>query len=108
MRTESARKLAVKKSQETLRFYRSFLAELETAHGMDFRLRTPEVRRSGHRARRLKIMLVTPAACGSCGGGWDIDFRTDKGVKCETLEATVRCVACGAAHQISFCLPEIA
>ncbi|MGA2533748.1 MAG: HD domain-containing protein [Candidatus Aminicenantales bacterium] len=108
MRTESGRKLAGKKSQETLRFYRSFLAELETAHGMDFRVRTPEVRRSGNRPRRLKVMLVTPAACDSCGGRWDIDFRTDKGVKCETLEAAVRCGSCGAAHQISFCLPEIA
>jgi HD superfamily phosphodiesterase len=57
MRTESARKLAAKKSQETLRFYKSFLSELEKTHGMDFRVRTPEVRRSGGRQRRLKVKI---------------------------------------------------
>jgi HD superfamily phosphodiesterase len=108
MRTESARKLAARKSAETLRFYRSFLAELKEAHGMDFKVCTPEVRRFGGRPRRLKVMLVAPAACGSSGRGWEFDFRTEKGVKCERLEAAVRCAGCGAAHQISFCLPEIA
>ncbi len=108
MRTESARKLAARKSGESLRFYRSFLAELKDAHGMDFRVRTPEVRRSRGRPRRLKIMLVAPAVCGSCGRGWELDFRTEKGVKCERLEAAVRCAGCGAAHEIAFCLPEIA
>ncbi|MGA2362270.1 MAG: HD domain-containing protein [Candidatus Aminicenantales bacterium] len=108
MRTESARKFAARKSGETLRFYRSFLAELKEAHGMDFKVRTPEVRRSLGRPRRLKIMLVAPAVCGSCGRGWELDFRTEKGVKCERLEAAVRCAGCGATHEIAFCLPEIA
>jgi HD superfamily phosphodiesterase len=108
MRTESARKLAAKKSQETLRFYKAFLAELEKAHGMNFRVLAPDVRRPGGRPRRLKVMMVTPAACDSCGGVWELDFRTEKGVKCEKLEASVRCGGCGTAHQISFCLPEIA
>jgi HD superfamily phosphodiesterase len=108
MRTESARKLAAGKSQETLRFYRAFLAELKKDHGMDFRVRTPDVRRPGRRPGRLQVMLVTPAVCDSCGGGWDLGFRTEKGIKCESLEASVRCGGCGAAHQISFCLPELA
>jgi HD superfamily phosphodiesterase len=108
MRTDSARRLAGQKSQETLRFYRAFLAELGKAHGINFRIRTPEVRRPGRRARKLKVMLVAPAVCGACGGGWEFDFRTEKGLKCETLEASIRCGACGAAHEISFCLPEMA
>jgi putative nucleotidyltransferase with HDIG domain len=107
MRTESARRLAARKSGETLRFYRNFLAELKEAHGMDFKVRTPEVRRCAGRLRRLKVMLVTPAVCGSCGRGWEFDFRTEKGVKCERLEAGVRCPGCATSHQISFCLPEI-
>jgi HD superfamily phosphodiesterase len=108
MRTESGRKLGVGKSQETLRFYRAFLAELGKAHGMAFRVRTPEVKLREGRPRRLKVMLVTPAACDSCGRGWEFDFRTDRGVKCEKLEAAVRCSGCGLRHEISFCLPEIA
>jgi HD superfamily phosphodiesterase len=108
MRTVSARKLAARKSGETLRFYRGFLVELKEVHGMDFKVRTPEVRRSAGRLRQIKVMLVTPAVCGSCGRGWELDFRTEKGVKCERLEAAVRCPGCAASHQISFCLPEIA
>jgi len=108
MRTISARKFAARKSDETLRFYRGFLAELKEAHGMNFKVRTPEVRRSAGRLRRIKVMLVTPAVCGSCGRGWELDFRTEKGVKCERLEAAVRCPGCAASHQISFCLPEVA
>jgi hypothetical protein len=108
MRTDSARKLAGKKSQETLRFYKAFLAELGKAHGIDFRIRTPEVRRPGGRGRKLKVLIVAPAVCGACGGGWEFGFRTAKGLKCEALEATVRCGRCGDAHEISFCLPEMA
>jgi HD superfamily phosphodiesterase len=107
MRTEPGQKLAAKKSGESLRFYRAFLAELNKAHGMDFRVRTPEVRLKGARKRRLKLMLVTPAACVSCGSGWEFDFRTDRGLKCEKLEAAVRCAGCGSHHEISFCLPEV-
>jgi HD superfamily phosphodiesterase len=108
MRTDSARRLAVQKSQETLRFYKAFLAELGKTHGINFRIRTPEVRRPGRRSKKLKVMLVAPAVCGACGGGWEFSFRTEKGLKCETLEATVRCGGCGAAREISFCLPEMA
>jgi len=108
MRTESARKLAAKKSAETLRFYRAFLAELKSAHRLDFRVKTADVRRGQKRPGRIRILYVTPAACASCGGRWEADFRTEAGLKCEKLEAAVRCGGCGAKHVISFCLPEIA
>ena len=108
MRTETGRKLAARKSEETLRFYKGFLAELGKAHGMDFRVRTADVPRPGSRGRRLKVLLVTPAACESCGKGWEFGFRVDKGVKCKKLEAAVRCGGCASRHEISFCLPELA
>jgi len=108
MRTDSARKLAARKSAETLRFYKSFLAELKESHGMSFRVRTAELKRPGRPARRIAVQYVVPAVCGSCGGSWDAELRTAKGLKCEQLEAAVRCVSCGAGHDISFCLPEIA
>ncbi len=108
MRTDSARNLAARKSSETLRFYKSFLAELKESHGMSFRVKTAELRRPGRQSRRIVVQVVVPAVCGSCGGGWEAELRTEKGLKCEKLEAAVRCSACGAGHDISFCLPEIA
>lgn len=105
MRTAAARRLAVKKSADTLKFYKSYLAELKEAHGMDFRIRTVEVPAPSGR-RRAKVMLVAPVVCGACGGKWETELRTEKGLKCETLEAAIRCTACPERRSISFCLPE--
>jgi uncharacterized protein len=107
MRTAAARRLAVKKSADTLRFYRAFLDELKVAHGMDFRIRTADVRRPGGRPGRARILLVLPVSCGACGGKWETDFRTEKGLKCEKLQASLCCGACGDKRSISFCLPEM-
>ena len=107
MRTAAARRLAAKKSADTLRFYRAFLDELRDAHGMEFRVRTVDVRRPGARSKRAKISLALPVSCGACGGKWETDFRTEKGLKCEKLQASLRCGACGDKRTISFCLPEI-
>lgn len=108
MRTAAARRLAVKKSADTLRFYKAYLGELKEAHGIDFRVRTVAVARPGGRKRRAEVTLVLPVGCGACGGKWESEFRTEKGLKCETLEASLRCAACGERRSISFCLPEMA
>ncbi len=107
MRTAAARRLAVRKSADTLRFYRAYLTELKEAHGMEFRVRTVDVRRPGARSKRARVSLALPASCGACGGKWEADLRTEKGLKCEKLEALLRCGACGERRSISFCLPEI-
>jgi HD superfamily phosphodiesterase len=107
MRTVAARRLAAKKSADTLRFYRAFLDELKDAHGMEFRIQTVDVRRPAGRSKRVRVSLAVPASCGACGGKWETDFRTEKGLKCEKLEASIRCGACGDKRTISFCLPEI-
>jgi uncharacterized protein len=107
MRTAAARRLAVKKSADTLRFYRGYLGELKEAHGIDFRIRTVVVPNPGGRARRAEVTLVLPVSCGACGGKWESEFRTEKGLKCEKLEASLRCGACGERRSISFCLPEM-
>lgn len=107
MRTAAARRLAVKKSADTLRFYRAYLGELKAAHGIDFRIRTVEVPKAGGRGRRAAVTLVLPVACGSCGGRWESALRTEKGLKCEKLEASLRCVSCGEKRSITFCLPEL-
>ena len=107
MRTASARRLAVRKSADTLRFYRSYLAELKDAHGMDFRIRAIEVPTAAGRGRRAKVTLVLPVTCPACGGKWDTEMRTERGLKCEKLEASLRCTACPERRAISFCLPEM-
>jgi len=107
MRTAAARRMAVKRAADTLRFFRGYLAELKEAHGLDLRVRTVEVPVSGGRARRAKVTLVLPASCGACGGRWDAELRAEKGLKCETLEASLKCGACGETRSVSFCLPEL-
>lgn len=107
MRTAAARRLAAKKSADTLRFYRAFLDELKDAHGMEFRIQTVDVRRPAGRSKRVRVSLAVPVSCGACGGKWETDFRTEKGLKCEKLEASIRCGACGDKRTVSFCLPEI-
>ena len=108
MRMASARKLAARKSADTLRFYRAYLAELKEAHGLVFRIQTVTVPRPGPRSkRRATVSLALPAACGACGGKLQTDIRTEKGKKCEKLEASLRCASCGEKRSISFCLPEL-
>lgn len=107
MRTQAARRIAARKSAGTLRFYRSFLAELKETHGMDFRIRTAEIPRPGTRSKRVKISFAAPVSCGLCGGKWEVGLRTEKGLKCEKLEVSLRCGSCGNAHTTAFCLPEI-
>lgn len=107
MHTAAARRLAAKKAADTLRFYRAYLAELKEAHGMEFRIRNVEVKRPGPRAKRAAVSLALPSACGACGGKWETEFRTEKGLKCEKLEASLRCGACGERRSVSFCLPEM-
>ncbi|HMA54362.1 MAG TPA: hypothetical protein VKT17_07855, partial [Acidobacteriota bacterium] len=107
MRTATARRLAVKKSADALRFFRAYLGELKEAHGTDLRIRAVEVPAAGARSRKAKVSLVLPVACGACGGKWETEFRTEKGTKCEKLETSLRCAACGERRSISFCLPEM-
>jgi len=107
MRTAAAKKLAAKKSADTLRFYRAYLAELKDAHGLAFRIQTLAVSRPGSRAKKATVSLALPAACGACGGKLLTDLRTEKGLKCEKLEASLRCGSCGEKRSISFCLPEL-
>ncbi|HSA95679.1 MAG TPA: HD domain-containing protein [Acidobacteriota bacterium] len=107
MRTASARKMAVKKAADSLRFFRAYLGELNETHGMELRVRTVDVPLTGARARPARVTLVLPAACGACGGKWETDFRAEKGLKCEKLEASLRCASCGETRAVSFCLPEL-
>jgi HD superfamily phosphodiesterase len=107
MRTAAARKLAARKAADTLRFYRGYLAELKEAHGLNYRIQTATVPRPGARGKKAAVSLALPASCGACGGKLLTDLRTEKGTKCDRLEAALRCASCGEKRSISFCLPEL-
>ncbi len=108
MRTASAKKLAARKSADTLRFYRglSGRAQGRPRPGLPHPdLDRPSPRLARQKGRRLAGpagLLRRPAA-----GSSQTDLRTEKGMKCEKLEASLRCGSCGEKRSISFCLPEL-
>ncbi len=108
MRTSEGRRLAEKKSRDALRFHRAFLKEFGAASGTPYAVRRFAISRGNEGGKTADVLLVVPRGCGVCGRPWEVGFGTEKGVKCERLEADLRCPSCGLAHSISFCLPEIA
>jgi hypothetical protein len=110
MRTAAGRKAAIKRSGESLRFFRGLLEELEETRGTRFRIRRARVAvpgRKGKPAGTADVLLVVPGSCDACGRSWRYDLSVVRGVKCRTLEARLRCAGCGDAYTISFCLPEL-
>jgi uncharacterized protein len=107
MRTGAGRRAAVKKARDTQRFFRELLRELKDTHGVEYRLRKARVAHPGSAETGTEVRLVIPATCASCGGTWRRELAVEKGVKCLTLNALLRCSGCGDSYTISFCLPEV-
>jgi HD superfamily phosphodiesterase len=107
MRTEAGREAALKRSRDSLRFFRALLRELGETRGAGFRIKKVPVVLPGAPARTVDVLLVVPEACEACGGKWAHEIAVDKGVKCRMLEARLRCSGCGDSYTISFCLPEL-
>ena len=107
MRTEAGRRAAIKKARDTQRFFRELLRELKDTHGVEYRLRKARVAHPGSAETGAEIRLVIPATCASCGGTWKRELDLEKGVKCLTMNALLRCSGCGDSYTISFCLPEV-
>ena len=107
MRTAAGRRAAVKKSADSLRYFRALLGELRETQAVDLRIRRVRVigARSGTSA--AEILLAFPRDCPDCGGPLELATRTEPGLKCEKLEAEVACSACGRRTGLSFCLPEL-
>ncbi len=106
MRTAAGRRLALKKSKDTARFYRDLLTELEDVHNVRYSIRSCEVGTKGRGRRPVSVTLAVPVACGSCGGKLDVSPSVERGLKCERLEVTVACLTCKERYGVSFCLPE--
>ena len=107
MRTEAGRRAAIKKARDTQKFFRALLHELKETLGAEYRLRKACVFRPGDDERMIEVRLVIPATCASCGGTWKRELDLEKGVKCLTMNALLRCSDCGDSYTISFCLPEV-
>ncbi len=108
MRTRAGRRLAERKSRDALRFYRVLLRELRESRGADLRVTELRVKRAQGRGRgaAARVLLVLARACDACGGSWATSAMTERGLKCETLEARIACVRCGNDYRVSFCLPR--
>jgi len=107
MRTRAGRRLAGKKAAETLRYFEGLLREIRDMPGALFRVKLFRVSRPEKSGRVVPVRLVLPASCRGCGGRWVPEFSTEKGIKCEKLEAALRCSGCRQSYRLSFCLPEI-
>ncbi len=107
MHTNSGRKLAAKKASDSLKFYRSLLNELREAHIADLRIRKIRIPHPDYRGRYLEIRYVLPPACSECGGRWEMDWDTEKDIKCTKLVIEWNCRNCTERLETSFCLPEI-
>jgi len=107
MRTRTGKLWAERKSRDTLRFFRSLLQELKETRVADFEIKRIRVCPESRPRRPVDVQLAVPRSCGMCGSPWGTVFRTEHGIKCEKLEAEIKCNRCGNAARFSFCLPEI-
>ncbi len=107
MHTAAGRKLASRKSAESLRFFRSLLAELRDTRMADLSIRRMKIPYPSSRNRFIEIHFVSSSACTECGGKWEMAWATEEGLKCRKLNIDWACIHCGKKIQTSFCLPEI-
>jgi HD superfamily phosphodiesterase/predicted RNA-binding Zn-ribbon protein involved in translation (DUF1610 family) len=107
MQTAAGRKLATKKATDSLRFFRSLLAELRDARIANLRIRQIRIPSPSSDHRILKVQLVVSPTCPECGGSWHMTRATEKGIKCTKLNIDWDCSQCGRRLEMSFCLPEI-
>jgi len=112
MRTQAGRELAVKKSAESLDFYKNLLRELKDSHGLSYEIRKRQVALSTGRKTKspakIDVFLVMPRKCDRCGGKWEIKPGLEEGIKCRQIVFHLACERCGNAYQINFCLPALA
>jgi HD superfamily phosphodiesterase len=108
MRTDSGRKLAAKKSADSMKFFRSLLSELRDSGIADLKIRRIKIPNPSSKKHFLQIQLVLSPICPKCGSSWHMGWATEKGVKCTKLNIDWDCARCSERLETSFCLPEIA
>lgn len=106
MRTAAGRRLAVKKSRDSLRFYKDFLAELESIHNVRFRVGSYEVKGLKKDGRPVAVTLVLPVACSSCGGRIEVEPVQSRRREPREFAASVKCPECRTGFDLALRLPE--
>jgi HD superfamily phosphodiesterase len=107
MHTAAGKKMAAKKSADSLRFFRALLLELREARIADLKIRQTRIADPDSTDRVWKIQLVVPPSCPTCAGKWNVSWTTEKGIKCRKLNIDSNCSCCSERLETSFCLPEI-
>jgi HD superfamily phosphodiesterase/predicted RNA-binding Zn-ribbon protein involved in translation (DUF1610 family) len=107
MRTPAGQKRAVTKKRNSRTYFRGLINELRETGIMDARIRIIKQRCPQNPIRQMTLHLVEPAACPQCGGSFRHTFRTESGLKCRKLNASISCTKCKYSIELSFCLPEI-
>jgi HD superfamily phosphodiesterase len=107
MHTAAGRRLASRKSRDSLKFFHSLLAELRDSRIADLEIQRVRIPYPSHKNRFLTIQLVASRTCPECGEDWEAGWATEKGVKCQKLNIDWRCSHCSKQIETSFCLPEI-
>ena len=108
MQTSAGRDLATKKASDSLKFFRSLLAELRDARIAELKIRQFRIPCPSSSDRFLKVQCVVSPSCPECGGIWNMAWTTEKGIKCKKLNLEWACSYCRERLETSFCLPEIA
>ena len=107
MRTAAGKRLARRKSADSLAFFRGLLKEMKDAGGVDLVVRRLLVQPAATGRRSVDVRLAVPRSCPACGGTGAVTYSTEPGIKCEKLEALWACRRCGESSTVAFCLPEI-
>jgi HD superfamily phosphodiesterase len=108
MRTAAGRRLARRKSRDSLAYFGLLLREMAEAGAADLVVRKAVVLPSAGGKIPVEVRLAVPRACPACGGKGAVTFSTAPGLKCEKLEALWACRRCGESLTAAFCLPEVA
>jgi len=108
MRTAAGRRLAARKAADSLKFFRSLVAELRDARIADLKIKQIRLPYPSRTNQSLKVQLVVSPICPKCGGSWNMVWETEKGIKCNKLNIDWACSHCGERLETSFCLPELA
>jgi len=106
MRTAAGKKLAERKSKDSLSFFKQLVSELSEAGIIDFVIDEEELP-CLHEGKRIQIILATPVSCPTCGDQIKKEISFEQGIKCAELVVNQKCVDCSFFCRISFCLPEL-
>jgi HD superfamily phosphodiesterase len=107
MQTAAGRKMAKKKASDSMKFFHSLLHEMREARIADLKIQRIRIPYPRRKDRFLTVQLVASPTCPECSGGWNMNWTTERGVKCRKLNIDWVCSHCGEQLEISFCLPEI-